>query len=150
MKTKIHLLIIDPQNDFCDVPAGFESASQVSHAQHQAALPVQGASADMQRIADLIRQRANEIDAITVTQDAHQRMDIAHADFWMDGSGHAVPAFTQITHADVQQGKWVPRDPNALERALTYLAQLEQQTAYRHTLWPDTLRKRQLGTRGAS
>lgn len=41
------LLLIDPQNDFCDLPA---TASGTP------ALPVAGADADMRRVADLIER----------------------------------------------------------------------------------------------
>lgn len=41
MKRNLHLLIIDPQNDFCDLPAGYLPADQTLPA-----LPVTGAHAD--------------------------------------------------------------------------------------------------------
>ena len=70
------LLVIDPQNDFCDLPASHRRAGSTP------SLPVAGAHADMQRLADFIRARGGQIDAITVTLDSHQRFDIANPDFW--------------------------------------------------------------------
>ena len=70
------LLVIDPQNDFCDLPASHRRAGSTP------SLPVAGAHADMQRLAAFIRAQGGQIDAITVTLDSHQRFDIAHPGFW--------------------------------------------------------------------
>ena len=70
------LLVIDPQNDFCDLPASDRPAGSAP------SLPVAGAHADMQRLAAFIRAQGCQIDAITVTLDSHHRFDIVHPDFW--------------------------------------------------------------------
>ena len=70
------LLVIDPQNDFCDLPASHRPACSTP------SLPVAGAHADMQRLAAFIRTQGHQLDAITVTLDSHQRFDIANPDFW--------------------------------------------------------------------
>ena len=70
------LLVIDPQNDFCDLPATYCPAGNAP------SLPVAGAHADMQRLAAFIRTQGHQLDAITVTLDSHQRFDIANPDFW--------------------------------------------------------------------
>ena len=49
MSPRTHLLIIDPQNDFCDTPEVRRPPGA------RAALPVAGADAGMQRLAALIR-----------------------------------------------------------------------------------------------
>ena len=49
MKLNTHLLIIDPQNDFCDLPEAYRPADPLSGVRVQPALPVAGAHADMQR-----------------------------------------------------------------------------------------------------
>ena len=51
----VHLLAIDPQNDFCDLPA--EGAAAPT-------LPVPGAHADMQRLAALLRMQGGRIGKI--------------------------------------------------------------------------------------
>jgi nicotinamidase-related amidase len=117
-----HLLIIDPQNDFCDIPG--------------AALPVTGADADMRRLAALIHAEAGRIDAITVTLDSHQRLDIAHPGFWRQGDGGEVPPFTAITAAQIESGRFVPREAAALPRALAYAKALEAQGRYTLMVWP--------------
>ena len=74
---KVHLLIIDPQNDFMDLP--------------DSALPVPGAVADMDRLAAFIRRAGKKIDDIHVTLDSHRLIDIAHPTFWRDADGSAAP-----------------------------------------------------------
>jgi nicotinamidase/pyrazinamidase len=124
MKLHTHLLIIDPQNDFCDLPDGAP------------ALPVPGAHADMLRVAAIIDQGGAGLQDISVTLDSHHRLDIAHPAFWMTAAGGPVQAFTQITRDDVAQGKYVPRDAGAMARTTAYLAQLEAAGRYTLMVWP--------------
>ncbi|HWT18121.1 MAG TPA: cysteine hydrolase, partial [Variovorax sp.] len=51
MKQNIHLLVIDPQNDFCDLPADWLGTDAATGTPLQPALPVAGAHADMLRLA---------------------------------------------------------------------------------------------------
>jgi nicotinamidase/pyrazinamidase len=131
--TATHLLIIDPQNDFCDLPEARRPADE------SPALPVPGADADMQRLAALIRAHGDAFDAITVTLDSHQRVDIAHPPFWQraDGGGwRDVNAFTEITAQQVRDGAFRPRDAAALPRTLAYLDALEARGRYTLMVWP--------------
>ncbi|WP_374410462.1 cysteine hydrolase [Hydrogenophaga sp.] len=130
------LLIIDPQNDFCDLPADWRAADPLRNAPAAPALPVSGAHADMLRLADLIDAAGDGIDRIVVTLDSHQRYDIAHPTFWQTGDGGAVNPFTAITAADVRAGRDRPRDVAALPRALAYLNALEQAGRYTLMVWP--------------
>lgn len=133
----IQLLIIDPQNDFCDLPEDYCPALPGSSGQRRApALPVTGAHADMLRVADLIERGGDGLAAITVTLDAHQRLDIAHPTFWQQGDGSPVGAFTQILAADVRAKRYLPRDVTALPRVLAYLDALEANGRYTHMVWP--------------
>lgn len=116
------LLLIDPQNDFCDI--------------HGASLPVAGADADLHRIAALIRAESASLDAITVTLDTHRRLDIAHPGFWFKTDGAAVSPFTQITSAELRAGDFRPRDASALPRAQAYLDALEARGRYTLMVWP--------------
>ena len=52
-RQNLHLLIIDPQNDFCDLPA--EYCPEIAGRRCAPALPVGGAHADMLRLADVLR-----------------------------------------------------------------------------------------------
>ena len=136
MKRKLHLLVIDPQNDFCDLPEAWLSADPLAGAPLRPALPVAGAHADMLRVAGLIERGREGLSAISITLDSHHRLDIAHPTFWRDGAGGAVGPFTQITAAEVRAGKYVPRDPLAQERALAYLDALEAAGRYILMVWP--------------
>jgi nicotinamidase/pyrazinamidase len=133
-KQRIHLVIIDPQNDFCDLPA--EDCPIIGGVQQVPALPVAGAHADLMRVAELIRAGASGLSAISLTLDAHQRVDIAHPTFWRQGDGSAVGAFTQIRAADVRAGRFLPRRAEALPRVLAYLDALEVAGRYVHMVWP--------------
>lgn len=137
MSRSIHLLIIDPQNDFCDLPASYcPEDSQNPGQRVQPALPVTGAHADMQRVAALIDQLGQDISAITVTIDSHQRLDIAHPGFWVQGNGEPVAPFTQISAAAVRAGEYRPRQEHALPRVLAYLDALQASGRYVHMVWP--------------
>ncbi|MDG5974085.1 hypothetical protein H010_02412 [Hydrogenophaga taeniospiralis CCUG 15921] len=136
MNRQITLLIIDPQNDFCDLPEAWRAPDPVRNALAAPALPVSGAHADMQRLATLIDAGGAGISSIIVTLDSHQRYDIAHPTFWRTGAGEAVSPFTAITAAQVRAGSYAPRDPAALPRTLAYLDALERAGRYTLMVWP--------------
>ena len=130
MTALTHLLIIDPQNDFCDTPATRRPPGSAP------ALPVAGADADMQRLAGLIRAAGAGLAQITVTLDSHHRLDIAHPTFWQRGDGSEVTPFTPITAAQLRAGAFAPRDATARPRALAYLDALEARGRYTLMVWP--------------
>ncbi len=128
--TNTQLLIIDPQNDFCDLPPERCPPGEAP------ALPVAGADADLQRLARFIDAAGDRLDAITVTLDSHLRLDIAHPGFWQTAADAAVPPFTPITAAEVRGGQFRPRDAAALPRTLAYLDELERRGRYTLMVWP--------------
>lgn len=130
MTDTVQLLIIDPQNDFCDLPASACPEGQAP------SLPVPGADADLQRLAGFVDAMAGRLQAITVTLDAHHRLDIAHPGFWRRGDGGQVAPFTPISAAALRAGEFVPRDPRALPRALAYAQALEAGGRYTLMCWP--------------
>jgi nicotinamidase/pyrazinamidase len=136
MTHNFHFLIIDPQNDFCDLPPGYRSVDAATGAAQAPALPVPGAHADMQRLSDLIREGRKGIGGISVTLDSHRRLDIAHPTFWTRAEGQAVEPFTQIAASDVRNGVFAPKDPAALPRVLSYLDALESAGRYQLMVWP--------------
>ena len=136
MSRNIQLLVIDPQNDFCDLPAAWQPTDPTTGARTAPSLPVAGAHADMQRMAAFIRDHATQLDAITVTLDSHQRIDIAHPGFWQQADGRAVGPFTPITAAQVRSGAFAPRNPAHLHRTLAYLDALEARGRYTLMVWP--------------
>ena len=130
MKRQLHLLVIDPQNDFCDLPATWLPPDAAP------ALAVPGAHADMLRVAQLIREGGGGLTQISVTLDAHHRYDIAHPAFWRTGDGGAVPPFTQISARQVRDRLFLPAASGALPRVLAYLDALQQAGRYQLMVWP--------------
>lgn len=121
--TKIHLVIIDPQNDFCDIPG--------------ATLPVPGADADMKRVAAFVDRAGHKLDDIHVTLDSHRLIDVAHPAFWMDQNGKQPNPFTLISAADIDAGIWTTRNPGFRPRALAYAKDLESTAGhYKICVWP--------------
>ncbi len=119
----IKLLVIDPQNDFCD---GAASGN----------LPVPGAYDDMSRLAKMVRRLGSRLDDISVTLDSHRTIDIAHAPWWVNSRGQNPSPFTLITAADVSSGLWTPRNPAWRARSLEYVKQLEANGKYVLIIWP--------------
>lgn len=116
------LLLIDPQNDFCDIVG--------------AALPVPGADADMRRASELIASAGMNLDRIVVTLDSHPTVAIERPTFWRKGRGDPVEPFTQITAADVIAKRFVPRDLSLEGEVVSYLHALERSNKYRLMVWP--------------
>ena len=136
MKRNLHLLIIDPQNDFCDLPAGYLPTNPATRAPRAPALPVPGAHQDMLRLAGLINRGRAGLTAISITLDSHHRFDIAHPGFWIARDGAPVAPFTQISAADVRAEQFLPRHPAALPLALNYLDRLQAAGRYQLMVWP--------------
>lgn len=134
-KRTSHLLIIDPQNDFCDLPEPYRPELP-SGGRAAPALPVPGAHQDMLRVASLIAKAGRGLTDISLTLDSHQHLDIAHPTFWQAAGGEPVSPFTQIAPEDVRSGRFMPRLPGARERALRYLERLAAQGRYQHMVWP--------------
>lgn len=119
---KIHLVIIDPQNDFAN-PNG--------------ALYVPGAEEDMKRLAGLVTRLKDKLEDIHVTLDSHRRVDISHPLWWKDSSGKRPDPFTIITADDMKQGKWTTTQPSFFARTKQYLETLEKGGRYPHVIWPE-------------
>jgi nicotinamidase-related amidase len=136
MKRNLHLLVIDPQNDFCDLPDSYRPQDPVGRQLLAPALPVSGAHQDMLRLAGLINRGRAGLTAISVTLDAHHRFDIAHPAFWIAADNAPVAPFTEISAAAVRAGAFRPRHPAALPLALNYLDKLEAAGRYQLMVWP--------------
>lgn len=122
ISTPFQLLIVDPQNDFMDIPG--------------AALPVPGARQDMRRLAALIDRVGHRIAGITITLDSHHSVGIERPAMWMRADGSPVAPFTQIGAEQVRDGVYLPRRPRDLARILAYLDALEAQGRYQLMVWP--------------
>jgi nicotinamidase-related amidase len=120
---KVHLIVIDPQNDFMDSPG--------------ATLPVPGANADMRRLASLIDRIGGRLDDIHVTLDSHRVIDVGHPGMWRDSDGNVPNPFTIISAGDIESGIWAPRNPGFRARLLDYARTLEKNGNYPLMVWPE-------------
>lgn len=118
----IHLLLIDFQNDFCN-PKG--------------SLYVTGGEKDCERISKLIDKIGDKLNDITLSQDSHFPIHIAHPTFWKDSKGNHPKPFTMITSDDVQNGKWTTTKISLYKWALEYLQTLKKNNRFTCTIWPE-------------
>jgi nicotinamidase-related amidase len=117
----VHLVVIDPQNDFCD-PEG--------------SLFVPGADEDIRRLSRMVERLRDRLTDVHVTLDSHRKVDISHAIWWRDGRGRHPDPFTVISAADLRAGNWSTSQPSAFDRSLAYLEALERGGRYPHVVWP--------------
>lgn len=119
---KIHLLVIDPQNDFVDIDG--------------ASLPVAGAKDDMGRLAKMVGRVGHKFEDIHVTMDSHRLLDISHPAWWVDKDKNHPSPFTIISADDVANKIWMPRNPNFYARCLSYVQELALKGNYMLCIWP--------------
>jgi len=144
--SKIHLLVIDAQWDFCHEgdpnydPANPNPDPMIDFVKRPGALPVQGAQEDCIRAAEMIRKGIKKIDDISVTMDSHRPLHIAHADFWRDDQGNMPTPFADIiTTADItgKNRKWHTYNPAFQEWAeKVYCPGLEKRGRNALCIWP--------------
>lgn len=120
---KTFLLIVDPQNDFCDP---------------QGAIYVPGANEDISRLASMIQNHREKITHIEVTLDSHHWIHIAHPYFWTNDQNEEPQPFTQIFLEDIigPSPKWKTRYPKYSEYAINYIKKLDSEKRYTLTIWP--------------
>ena len=142
MAKNVHLIIIDPQVDFCSNP----------QAPIQGTVPgtlyVNGADLDMNvRLPKMIDRIGAGFTDIHTTLDSHHEVDIAHPIFWVDKSGQHPTPFTIISAKDVDNGKWMTTvaDPAVRQRGADYVHALEKNKRYPLCIWPPHCR---IGTPG--
>ncbi len=126
---KVHLLVIDPQNDFCvgarkiRIP---EASLGVNHklgpvtngyveyeTGEKGALVVPGAEADMTRLAKLIDRIGGKLDDITVTLDSHQRNGIERPSLFKRVSDGAPPGPFTVLGIHTDRRRVVRLEPSA-------------------------------------
>lgn len=145
MSGRIDLVVIDPQNSFCNV---VDPGQQ--QAIHDGELCIPGAWDDMQRVADLIGRLGSRIDSIHVTMDSHHLLHVAHPIWFRDSSGRHPEPFTIMRQQDGRilgsrtgakgdphdVGEFTTTRPDDLERTVEYLRQLAAGDRYPHCIWP--------------
>lgn len=126
-KNIVHLITIDPQNDFCIAsgPGG-----------EKGALVVAGADKDMERLGKFIIKNRSRIEQIHCTLDSHQLIHIAHPGFWVNSKGLNPNPFTLITEDDVKNGIWRSFNPAWQSRAVNYVETLKKNGRYVLCIWP--------------
>ncbi|MBF0103308.1 MAG: hypothetical protein HQK77_20600 [Desulfobacterales bacterium] len=121
MTKKFHVLIIDPQRDFCD---------------DEGALAVPGAHLDMYRLSQMLYRLSDRIECIHCTLDTHHLFDISHPIFWINDSGEHPAPFTIISFDAVQQKKWRTTKQEYQSYALEYVMRLDENHRYPLCIWP--------------
>lgn len=117
--TKVLLLIIDMQVDFCH---------------EQGTLYVPGAPDDVRRLIEFIYRNAERITHITCSLDSHYPFQIFHPAWWVDQYGRHPAPFTIISAEEVEEGKWRPLlQP---EWSGQYVRRLQQEAKKQLTIWP--------------
>jgi len=136
-ETRIHLLLIDVQKDFC-FPEG---------TLYVAGRSGQGAIDDSRRIAELIYRNVGAITDITTTLDTHLAYQIFFPSFLLDKDDRPLSAFRTITADDIAGGEVRPNPAMAkwlcggnytwlCKQVLFYCRELERAGKYQLYLWP--------------
>jgi nicotinamidase-related amidase len=127
--TKSHaLVIIDPQNDFCD---------------HRGSLYVDGAAADIARLASHVEKsvegqgKYGKYSDIFISLDSHDAIAIFHPRFWIGDDGKNPAPFTPITDEDLASGKWRAASPPYQENARKTFAAMKSKNIASVTIWPE-------------
>lgn len=161
----IQLLIVDPQNDFvvkdsgADIKAALmkkgmsqaEAEAVVNPYSHMGSLVVDGADADMKRLAAFINRVGPKLDDIHVTMDSHQSVGIERPTWWKNAkTGAQVAPFTvlgvdngRIVEMRFSNGAFTPTDievttvkPSRYARSRDYLLALAAGGKFPHVVWP--------------
>ncbi|UCC86039.1 MAG: hypothetical protein JSV81_14410 [Anaerolineales bacterium] len=118
-KTKVLLLIIDMQVDFC----------------HQrGTLHVPGALDDVRRLIEFLYRNAEQITSITCSLDSHYPFQIFHPAWWVDVDGQHPAPFTIISAQEVEDGRWLPLFK--AEWSTQYVKRLQEGAKKQLTIWP--------------
>jgi nicotinamidase-related amidase len=121
-EVKNALVIVDPQNDFCD-PRG--------------ALYVEGAAADIDRLARHISGRGSGYSDIIISLDSHDVIAVFHPGFWLDEKSKHPAPFTSITPDDHRRGKWHAASRENEAKAKRLFDALVEKGVESLTIWPE-------------
>lgn len=136
-KTRVHLLMIDMQKDFCH-PSGTLYVGGRSGT---------GAIDDCARTAEFIYKNADVITNITTTLDTHFAYQIFSPAFWLNEKNEHPAPFTQITTEMVLKGQVRPNPAMAswlcsgdyswlVRQVQHYCQELERTHKYTLIVWP--------------
>jgi len=78
----------------------------------------------------------NNIHAISVTMDTHQRLHVGNPLYWVNDAGKHPDPFTIITSEDLAAGTWKASVAENQERAVQYVKDLEGTGKFKVCVWP--------------
>ena len=116
------LVVIDPQNDFCD---------------RRGSLYVDGAEGDVVRLAEHLEMFGGEYSDIFVALDSHDTVAIFHPKFWVDGSGNNPTPYTAISLSDIAGGRWRPASAAHIPHSRRMFAAMEKKDIPSLMVWPE-------------
>lgn len=136
-ETRVHLLLIDVQKDFC-FPEGTLYVAGRSGT---------GAIDDSRRIAELVYRNLGAITEITTTLDTHLAYQIFFPSFWLERSDAPPSAHRVVTSDQIAAGEIRPNPGVAkwlcggnytwlCKQVLHYARELERAGKYQLYLWP--------------
>lgn len=136
-ETRIHLLLIDVQKDFC-FPEGTLYVAGRSGT---------GAIDDSRRIADFVYRNLAVLTEITTTMDTHLAYQIFFPSFWLDKADQPLTPHRVVTADQIAAGEVCPNPAMAkwlcggnytwlCKQALHYTKELERAGKYQLYLWP--------------
>jgi nicotinamidase-related amidase len=120
--SKSALVIIDPQNDFCD---------------QRGNLYVDGAAADICRLSEHIVKRGGEYSDIFVSLDSHDVVAIFHPRFWVGENGENPAPFTLITPTGFSSGEWRTASPAHEKHAKKTFSVMSEKGVDSMMVWPE-------------
>lgn len=136
-ETRIHLLLIDVQKDFCFPEGSLYVAGRSGT----------GAIDDSRRIAELVYRNLGVITDITTTLDTHLAYQIFFPSFWLDQADAPLTAHRVITADQIAAGEVRPHPaiakwlcggnyPWLCKQVQHYARELERAGKYQLYLWP--------------
>lgn len=120
MERKNALLIVDPQNDFCD---------------QRGSLYVEGAAADIARLAKHIAAEPGRYDGIYISLDSHDVIAIFHPRYWLNEAGEHPAPYTPITRADL--AKWRSANPANEAQTKKFFDAMDRKGVESLMIWPE-------------
>jgi nicotinamidase-related amidase len=136
-ETRVHLLLIDVQKDFCFPEGSLYVAGRSGT----------GAVDDSRRIADFIYRNLGVLTEITTTMDTHLAYQIFFPSFWLDKDDAPLTAHRVVTSDQIAGGEVRPNPAIAkwlcggnytwlCKQVLHYTTELERAGKYQLYLWP--------------
>src|SRR5215207_815785 len=97
-ETRVHLLLIDVQKDFCFPQGSLYVAGRSGR----------GAIDDSRRLAEFVYRNLGRLTNITTTMDTHVAYQIFFPSFWVDKDDQPLSPYREITTAQLDAGELRP------------------------------------------